>query len=885
MKNPFTIGAVLLGIFLAACGGGGGGTTDLVADAATALPQEAPNDELFGVWTFKSGAVSESDYCKTLGGVTNTEVKQQEIRVVQAGASGCDLDGYDDNGESLRETKNGILDPDDVECSAGGNVLIFGPETEENKDPNVDCQVYYSAYVKLELKNGELDGAIKASIKYTGTQCGFNAGECLVTIALSATKGKNAHGGVKYMPVKPAPAPQPQPQAQPQPNRAPVIQTVSLPDATEDQQYSIFAQAFDPDGDPITFSLTSAPAGLQVDGGTGELTWNMPIQADVGSHPVVLQVADIHGAVAEQDFFLEVINVNDPPVLDVQPLLVVVDEGEEVVLSARADDEDGDAVQISYSGWMNDFRYQTNFNDAGQHQVVVSATDGQATVQETVTVVVNDINRAPLIDPIPDMTIREGELIEIHPVASDPDGNVPNIVYGGWLTGPVYQTNYNDAGVYLASVTASDGNLSTTVNFTITVLDVNREPVFPPQQEQFTLEEGEILEFTVQVDDPDGHNIALALPAPVSIVDNFSNGRMTVIPGLSDSGQYQQTVEATDDGVPPLSASANFNFQVTERWREVEELAQDNCGCDPQMDAGFVAYCEDGIVMLTDANGTIPVSDGLSTVDDCPKISGQRVVWSGTNPQGVREVYLFEGVQTLVVSQGDGYSPDLHGKELVWIEGSDSDSEIWYQDPADNVQRLTNDRKPDKLPKIHDGEIAWVHGSTVMLRDEVGNTVALGAHKFFYSLNLGGGVVAWSAANTQDAVDREIYAYNGQTRRLTQNNVRDDGVFVADDGSVLWYQEGPAGGIYQSADGIAVSALTSSGEQEVGPSRAGGMTVWRRSIQGTSGVKWRVYAHRNGRFYILDKEGFNGNPATDGTAVVWTRLAGTKEIYRTEYLP
>ena len=63
-----------------------------------------------------------------------------------------------------------------------------------------------------------------------------------------------------------------------------------------------------------------------------------------------------------------------------------------------ANDPDGDLVSIKYSGWMVKKTKQTDFEDAGTHEVHVSVSDGQNVVEETVTVIVNDVNRAPEVE-------------------------------------------------------------------------------------------------------------------------------------------------------------------------------------------------------------------------------------------------------------------------------------------------------------------------------------------------------------------------------------------------------------------------------------------------------------------------------------------------------
>ena len=54
--------------------------------------------------------------------------------------------------------------------------------------------------------------------------------------------------------------------------------------------YRYDVQASDPDGDPMTFALTTAPAGMTIDA-LGQVSWN-PQVADIGPHTVTIVVTD-----------------------------------------------------------------------------------------------------------------------------------------------------------------------------------------------------------------------------------------------------------------------------------------------------------------------------------------------------------------------------------------------------------------------------------------------------------------------------------------------------------------------------------------------------------------------------------------------------------------
>ncbi len=65
--------------------------------------------------------------------------------------------------------------------------------------------------------------------------------------------------------------------------------------------YTQQIKASDPDGDPLTFTLTKAPEGMKIDGRTGLITW--AVGPDLtGTFPVQVTVTDGHGGKTTYDF-------------------------------------------------------------------------------------------------------------------------------------------------------------------------------------------------------------------------------------------------------------------------------------------------------------------------------------------------------------------------------------------------------------------------------------------------------------------------------------------------------------------------------------------------------------------------------------------------------
>jgi hypothetical protein len=327
---------------------------------------------------------------------------------------------------------------------------------------------------------------------------------------------------------------------------------------TEGELVELKPQVLDPDGDVLTFTF-SPP--VNQDG-----RWQTKI-GDEGLYSITIGVSD--GASTSSEVVdIIVLRANRPPIISCRD--IIVDEGEEINLNDRCSvtDEDNGDIQLAYSGWMNSGRYQTTFDDAGEHVVLITASDrngstvlhtvskdvtiqvnnmdrspifsdkfpteitatendvialprdmvsdpdrdaitlsfsppfdsegvwktkvgdagsydisvvasdGQMTAKRTVRVNVKLLNTAPVLKPIPPITVKEGETIHLPISATDREGDALSVEVSGWMSSDTYRTTFEDAGEYTTKVTVSDGVFTTQQVVQITVVDVNRPPVF-----------------------------------------------------------------------------------------------------------------------------------------------------------------------------------------------------------------------------------------------------------------------------------------------------------------------------------------------------------------------------------------------------------------------
>ncbi len=193
---------------------------------------------------------------------------------------------------------------------------------------------------------------------------------------------------------------------------------------------------------------------------------------------------------------------------------------------------------------------------------------------------VTRVNRSPVLDPIPDQVLREGETLEVQPLARDPDGDAlvfslntnrpPGIVihpFTGritWVTGPASGPATHRLTVEVLDHGAPRLGASRTV--TVTVADSNSAPALDPLPDR-TVPEGRLLVTTNRAFDADlpRQNLRFSLGpgAPVGAVLDPVSGVFAWEPTPFQGGlTYRVEIRVTDDGTPPLSTSRTFNITV-----------------------------------------------------------------------------------------------------------------------------------------------------------------------------------------------------------------------------------------------------------------------------------------------------------------------------------
>jgi len=374
-------------------------------------------------------------------------------------------------------------------------------------------------------------------------------------------------------------------------NRAPEFTSTPITTAQALVAYNYQAQANDPDGDTLTFTLVSGPEGLAIDASTGLVSWT-PTEAQVGDHAVQLAVADPDGLTATQDFNVTVTGPENrapeftsTPITTAQALAVYS-------YQAQANDPDGDSLTFTLVSGPEGLAIDASTGlvswtpteaQVGDHavQLAVADPDGLTATQDFAVTVTDPENRAPEFTSTPVTTAQSLAEYSYQATADDPDGDslTFTLVSGpeglaidastGLVTWTPTEAQVGDHAVQLA--VADPGGLTATQDFAVTVTEPeNRAPEFtstPVTTAQALAE----YSYQATADDPDGDTLTFTLVSgPEGLAIDASTGLVTWTPTETQVGAHSvQLAVADPDG---LTATQDFTVTVTDPENRAPEF-------------------------------------------------------------------------------------------------------------------------------------------------------------------------------------------------------------------------------------------------------------------------------------------------------------------------
>jgi hypothetical protein len=368
-------------------------------------------------------------------------------------------------------------------------------------------------------------------------------------------------------------------------NQCPVLSPIGNFTVEEGEALTFDANATDPDaGQTLTFSLDPGfPPGASINSSTGEFTFT-PTHEQIGTHSITVRVTD-DADPSCSDFETILVTVeegeNECPVLATIGNRTV-NEGELLTFTATATDPEGDEIIFSLdagapAGAMihantGVFTWTPTSEQGGDtYEITIRATDlcltpcsDTETIQVTV-LEVGGVNECPVLAPIGDRTVTEGQLLTFTATATDEDEE--EIIFSIDAGGPAGATIDANTGVFMWTPTPNQG--PGTYDITIRATDLCDTPCSDPETIQVTVldagggggenecpvlnaigdmtaTQGENLAFTATATDADPGPLTFSLvDAPSGATIHSATGAFLWVPMAT--GSFTFTVRVTDN--------------------------------------------------------------------------------------------------------------------------------------------------------------------------------------------------------------------------------------------------------------------------------------------------------------------------------------------------
>ncbi|XZE55261.1 putative Ig domain-containing protein [Planctomycetaceae bacterium SH139] len=386
-------------------------------------------------------------------------------------------------------------------------------------------------------------------------------------------------------------------------NQAPHLEPIPDQQIPEEQAWQFAVSAFDDDqpvaATGLSFSLDNAAktAGITIDN-EGLIEWTPNEQQGPGSFPVTVTVRDADGAESQRNFTVHVTEVNQAP-----QLAAIANQattiGQEVRWVNIASDTDLPENSLNYSidpaalglgAQINPTSGEFTWTPvaAGAFSFRITVTDnGTPPLHDSrsVLITVDTAFRPPQLQPLPELTIPEHDLLEVT-IAATPGGENREVRYRlsdefpthanlDAITGEfTWRPSERDGpGRFVIPIEAFDPaapELIDSDRLIINVSEVNQAPTISVPN-AITINEGDSLRVMATASDEDfpANNLrfrfadATAIPAGMHI-----DPQTGVIEWQTDEGSGPLmtpiSVQVVDNGSPPLHDTGTFMLTVRE---------------------------------------------------------------------------------------------------------------------------------------------------------------------------------------------------------------------------------------------------------------------------------------------------------------------------------
>lgn len=241
-----------------------------------------------------------------------------------------------------------------------------------------------------------------------------------------------------------------------------------------------------------------------------------------GTYTWQVKAVDLAGNITASDTRTLIISNTPPRITSEDTLYITEDQPFTYTMTAVDDDDDEITLTVTdLPSWMSQSGVEikgTALDGTQDTTFIIIATDGILTDSMDVVVYVTLVNDAPTITSAGTVTATENQPFEYTATATDPDNETITITYEeypDWLSvseGTLKGTPGDNAETTKFKVKATDGDKTSTLEVTLTVIQVNDPPEFIQDMPTLTVGASDtlIIELDNYVNDPDHDKSLLA---------------------------------------------------------------------------------------------------------------------------------------------------------------------------------------------------------------------------------------------------------------------------------------------------------------------------------------------------------------------------------------
>ena len=425
-------------------------------------------------------------------------------------------------------------------------------------------------------------------------------------------------------------------------NRPPVLEPITDQVIDENKNLTFKITGSDPDKEDAgkwTLAAAQLPEGATFDNTTATFSWT-PTYEQSGVYTVNFTITDPQGLTATQPAKITVNHVNRSPVLE--PLVnQTVDENTPLNYTVPAgsdpDAEDKDKLVYtlenlpegaSFDAATRTLKWTPGFDQAGTYDLILKLSDGLISVQEPLKVVVNNVNRPPEIETVPQLSVNENEDLSYTFKISDPDAEDAgklNVTASNLPAGATFnpadfsiswKPGYDQAGTYPGiTVSVSDpSGLNAQQSFDIVVNNVNRPPQISTPA-PVKVSENSPVSLTVQATDPDkedqGKLVYSSGNLPAGATLDAATGTLTWTPDFTQAGNYNVQVQVSDAAGASSETSVALEVTNVNRPPSIEKPPDQQVEENSIVNVTLNANDEDKDDQLRFSSGNLPSGASL----------------------------------------------------------------------------------------------------------------------------------------------------------------------------------------------------------------------------------------------------------------------------------